>query len=257
MKKYIEGRRKIIWGIIAGVVAVIALVIIVYLFWSGNLRNAVVLIPRNINTQTLSIGRAKDTPTSPRLPVLAPTSSQIKPATPPPSRASIFSYAFFPVLTNLGVPPTIPTSLPPGNLPPTPTPLIPAAKIPYAGKTIVVDLSEQHVYAYENGKLVFSFVASTGRSNSTQVGHYRILDKSPRAYSDPWGFWMPYWMGIYYAGYNLENGFHSLPVLSNGVQLWGSKIGTPITYGCVVLLPKNMKRLYRWAGIGTAVVIRR
>jgi lipoprotein-anchoring transpeptidase ErfK/SrfK len=113
------------------------------------------------------------------------------------------------------------------------------------------------VYAYEKGKPVFSFVASTGRNNSTQAGHYRILDKSPNAYSDPWGFWMPYWMGIYYVGYNLENGFHSLPVLSNGAQLWGSQIGSPITFGCVVLRPNDMKQLYKWAGIGTEVVIRR
>lgn len=137
----------------------------------------------------------------------------------------------------------------------TSTPFNPAVEVTFKEKTILVDISDQHVYAYAEGKLIFSFVASNGRHNLTRIGHYRILDKIPNAYSDPWGFWMPYWMGIYYAGYNLENGFHSLPVLSNGVKLWGSKIGSPITYGCVVLMPNDMKKLYRWAGIGTAVVI--
>jgi lipoprotein-anchoring transpeptidase ErfK/SrfK len=111
--------------------------------------------------------------------------------------------------------------------------------------------------AYEGKKLVFSFDVSTGRNGSTYAGDFSILDKIPNAWSAPWGFWMPYWMGIYYVGSNLENGFHSLPVLTNGEQIWGDEIGVPITYGCVVLNPKDMKRLFNWAEIGTAVTIRR
>lgn len=125
-----------------------------------------------------------------------------------------------------------------------------------AGKSILVDISDQRVYSYESGKLVFNFQASTGRNNSTRIGSFSILDKDPKAWSYPWGFWMPYWMGIYYVGYDLENGFHSLPVLANGETLWGSQIGTPGSYGCIVLQPEDMKQLYQWAGVGTAVEIR-
>jgi hypothetical protein len=67
---------------------------------------------------------------------------------------------------------------------------------------------------------------------------------------------MPDWMGIYYVGYDLENGFHALPVLPDGEQIWGSQIGTPITYGCVVLRPGDMQQLYAWADLGTAVEIK-
>jgi LysM repeat protein len=125
-----------------------------------------------------------------------------------------------------------------------------------AGKSILVDISEQQMYAYEGKTLVFSYDVSTGRNGSTFTGTFSILDKIPNAWSAPWGFWMPYWMGIYYVGSNLENGFHSLPVLTHGQQIWGDEIGVPITYGCVVLDPGNMKRLYNWAEIGTPVVIR-
>jgi lipoprotein-anchoring transpeptidase ErfK/SrfK len=62
-------------------------------------------------------------------------------------------------------------------------------------------------------------------------------------------------MGVYYVGYDLENGFHSLPVLYNGQEIWGDSIGRPITYGCIVLQPGDMKRLYTWADIGTPVQI--
>ncbi len=61
--------------------------------------------------------------------------------------------------------------------------------------------------------------------------------------------------GYLLCGSNLENGFHSLQVLSNGHELWGDSIGTPVTYGCVVLQPEDMKQLFGWAVIGTPVDI--
>lgn len=181
----------------------------------------------------------------------SPAAPTMLPSTFPVSQSPKLKNIFLPVIQKQGDPYSFKARLPLlANTSPAP-------EIPYKEKTILVDISEQHVYAYEKGELIFSFAASTGRKNLTRPGSYRILDKIPNAYSDPWGFWMPFWMGIYYAGYNLENGFHSLPVLSNGTKLWGDKIGTPVTYGCVVLLPGDMKKLYRWARVGTAVVIQK
>jgi lipoprotein-anchoring transpeptidase ErfK/SrfK len=132
-----------------------------------------------------------------------------------------------------------------------------APQIPAGGKKlIVVSISQQHVYAYQGGTLVYSFVASTGSGNSTRTGTFSILDKIPRAYGSTWGFWMPDWMGIYYAG-DLEDGFHSLPLLANGQRLWGDSIGTPVTYGCIVLGLQDSRTLYNWAEIGTTVQIKR
>jgi lipoprotein-anchoring transpeptidase ErfK/SrfK len=126
-----------------------------------------------------------------------------------------------------------------------------------SGKSIVVILSEQQMYAYEGEKQVFSFVVSTGRNNGTRPGTYRILDKHRNPFSYVGGFYMPYWMGIYWVNRNLENGFHSLPVLSNGKEIWGESLGTPVSYGCVVLAPGDAELLYNWTEIGTTVEIRR
>jgi lipoprotein-anchoring transpeptidase ErfK/SrfK len=261
MKRSGKRRGTLIWVSVTTGLALITFGIMACLSRSGSFRNGVALFPRNIKTQTMSTGGGMNSLTSTRSWYATSTTTPLHPATPPPSQNPILTYTFLPVVANLDIPTTIPIELPPltttNNTSPTPTPLTPTINVPFTRKTILVDISDQRVYAYEKGELIFSFMASTGRNHSTRVGHYKILDKSPKAYSDPWGFWMPYWMGIYYAGPNLENGFHSLPVLSNGVQLWGRKIGSPITYGCVVLKPNDMKKLYRWAGIGTAVVIRR
>jgi hypothetical protein len=83
-------------------------------------------------------------------------------------------------------------------------------------------------------------VASTGQNDGTKPGNYKVLDKIANAWSDPWGFYMPYWMGIYWVG-TLENGIHALPVLTNGKEIWGEGLGTPMTYGCVVLSNKDTK----------------
>ena len=123
-----------------------------------------------------------------------------------------------------------------------------------SGKYVLVSISGQHLYAYENDQLVYSFVASTGMGNSTRVGSFRILDKIPSAYGANWGIWMPNWMGIYWSG-TLENGIHALPILPGGGRLWAGYLGRPISYGCVVLGVDEALQLYDWAEIGTPVDI--
>lgn len=130
------------------------------------------------------------------------------------------------------------------------------ASVPVGAKRIIVDLSEQHLYAYQGDQLVYSFVASTGRPpTTTRTGEFRVQSKLPRAYGSAWNIWMPYWLGIYWAG-PLENGIHALPVLPNGQVLWAGYLGTPISFGCVVLGTREAELLYNWAEIGTPVTIR-
>jgi lipoprotein-anchoring transpeptidase ErfK/SrfK len=121
-------------------------------------------------------------------------------------------------------------------------------------KYILVDISEQHLYAYENNTLVYSFVASTGINNATRVGTFAVQTKLDNAYGATWNIWMPNWLGIYYSG-SLENGIHALPILPNGATLWEGFLGRPVSYGCVVLGTSESKLLYDWAEMGTAVEI--
>ena len=132
----------------------------------------------------------------------------------------------------------------------------PNASAPSSAKQIVVSISEQHLYAYENGQLVYSFTASTGMAGSgTWAGTFSVLDKIPNAYGANWNIWMPNWLGIYWAG-TLENGIHALPILANGLRLWDGYLGTPVSYGCVILGVEDAQTLYDWADVGTPVIIR-
>jgi LysM repeat protein len=136
------------------------------------------------------------------------------------------------------------------------SPAVPPAP-PGTGKRIVMDLSEQHLYAYQGEQLVFSFIASSGVAPTyTAAGDFRVQSKVLNAYGSTWNIWMPYWLGIYWAG-STENGIHALPILSNGQTLWAGYLGSPVSYGCIVLDTGDARQLYEWAEIGTPVTVRR
>ncbi len=151
-----------------------------------------------------------------------------------------------------------PTATPYPTAEPEPEPELPPAPAPGPSpsgyKYVLVDISEQHLYAYQGNTLVFSFVASTGMNNATATGNFSVLNKISSAYGATWDIWMPSWLGIYWAG-TLQNGIHALPIMSNGSILWDGYLGTPISYGCVVLGTYEAKLLYDWVDVGTPVTI--
>ncbi|MCS7260307.1 MAG: L,D-transpeptidase family protein [Anaerolineae bacterium] len=140
-----------------------------------------------------------------------------------------------------------PTATPPPTATPTPSP---------EDQLILVDISEQRMYVYENGRLLWKWVVSTGEpGRDTATGRFRVLDKIEMAYASTWNLDMPYWLGIYYSG-PLENGIHALPInRTTGVKLWEGLLGRRVSYGCVILSDENARTLFEWAQIGTPVVI--
>jgi LysM repeat protein len=122
-------------------------------------------------------------------------------------------------------------------------------------KEIRVDISEQRMYVYQDGQLLWNWVVSTGEpGRDTRPGNYSVLNKIPNAYGSTWNIWMPNWLGIYWAGH-LQNGIHALPILSNGTRLWDGLLGTRVSFGCVILGIWEAQTLYDWAEVGTPVNI--
>ncbi len=122
---------------------------------------------------------------------------------------------------------------------------------------VEVIISRQRCYVYDGDTLMYEWVCSTGRRSSpTKPGTYYIQNKIRTAYGSAWDIWMPYWMGIYWAG-STENGFHGLPWnATTGQPTWAGLVGTPITYGCIMLSNENAKTLWDLAYIGMPVVIK-
>ncbi len=137
--------------------------------------------------------------------------------------------------------------------PPTST----SSPILLSNKRIEIDISEQHLYAWEEETLIYSFICSTGEpGRDTKPGQYRVRTKTPEAYASLWDLRMPYWLGIYPVG-KYENGIHALPIVrSTGQKMWAGFLGQRVSYGCVVLSDESARLLYNWAEIGTPVIIR-
>jgi len=126
-------------------------------------------------------------------------------------------------------------------------------------KRILVSLSRQRVQVYENGQLKWDLPASTGLPSSpTSPGVFQIQSHEELAYASIWDLYMPWFMGVYRVapGQDFMNGFHGFPSRDRRQFLWERNLGSPITYGCILISTENAKKLYDWAEEGVVVEIR-
>lgn len=127
---------------------------------------------------------------------------------------------------------------------------------PIENKRIVIDISEQRLTVYENGQVRNTHIVSTGVSDSpTMAGVFQIQTHEINAYASNWDLYMPHFMGIYEAWPGFMNGIHGLPLLSNGQRLWASTLGSPASYGCIILDLGAAEDLFYWADPGVVVEI--
>jgi hypothetical protein len=109
-----------------------------------------------------------------------------------------------------------------------------------------VSLSKQRLIAWEGKTPVYSMPVSTGkRSTPTIQGSFAIQSKfrfarmQGRNYNVPN---VPYTM--YFAGGYAIHGAY-----------WHNRFGTPVSHGCVNLPVGEAHALFKWASVGTQVVI--
>jgi lipoprotein-anchoring transpeptidase ErfK/SrfK len=122
-----------------------------------------------------------------------------------------------------------------------------------AGKYIDINLSQQIMSTFENGRLLDSYLISSGkRGMDTPKGEHKIYNKSPRPWSKKYSLYMPFWMAITSSG---SYGIHELPEWPGGYKEGANHLGTPVSHGCVRLGIGPAKTVFDWADIGTPVVI--
>ncbi|MEX0917909.1 MAG: L,D-transpeptidase family protein [Candidatus Paceibacterota bacterium] len=123
-------------------------------------------------------------------------------------------------------------------------------------KRIVVDRSEQMLYAYESDKLFMETSISTGLELSpTPRGTFTVFKKTPSRYMQgP----IPGIPGSDY--YDLPGVPWNLYFTEGGAVIhgayWHENFGEQYSHGCVNLRPMDAERLYNWAPLGTTVVVR-
>ncbi len=131
---------------------------------------------------------------------------------------------------------------------------------PVENKRIVVSIKDQKLQAFEDGKLKWDWMISTGiPSSPTSPGVFQVQGRDPNAFANNWDLWMPWFVGFYrpVPTSDFMNGFHGFPKRGGTQILWTNSIGKPVTYGCVLTTNENAKLLYDWAQDGVIVEVRR
>jgi len=121
------------------------------------------------------------------------------------------------------------------------------------GKYIDINLSDQIMTTFENGRPINSYLVSSGKAGmNTPIGTHQIYNKHPRPWSNKYGLYMPNWMAITSDGLY---GIHELPEWPGGYKEGEDHLGTPVSHGCVRLGVGPSQSVYDWAEIGTPVIV--
>lgn len=171
------------------------------------------------------------------------------PTTPPPAPTDAPAPAPAPAAP-------APAPAAPAPAAPAPAPAAPARAAPVAsggGKSIIVDISDQWLYALEGEQIVFDAPVSTGRDGfNTPIGRYAIYHKVRSqtmrgcAGDECW---------------NVPDVPHAMYIVG-GVALhgtyWHNQFGSGVrrSHGCVNLPLNSAAWLYGWAPMGTTVTVR-
>ncbi len=122
-------------------------------------------------------------------------------------------------------------------------------------KRIIVDVSEEKLYAYDGDKLFMEEPISTGLElTPTARGTFHIFKMTPsRFMQGP----IP---GVSEQEYDLPGVPWDLYFTESGSVIhgayWHNKFGQPWSHGCVNLPTDKAKELYLWADLGTPVTVR-
>ncbi|MFA6132069.1 MAG: L,D-transpeptidase family protein [Patescibacteria group bacterium] len=125
---------------------------------------------------------------------------------------------------------------------------------PEGPQYILVDLSEQRLYAYENGVLTNTFLVSTAKYPFvTPAGIHSVLAKKPIVdYTWSYGEGNPnnYSLGPTPWNLNFYGHFYI------HYAFWHNNFGHPMSHGCINVNLTNIKWLYDWANVGIPVEVR-
>ena len=137
-------------------------------------------------------------------------------------------------------------------VPPVAIPALDAAPAaPSGGRAVVVSLSQQALWAYENGVVIRSTYVSTGREKfRTPPGFFTVNTKVPE--QDMAGV-------IGGESYNVPKVPDVLYFTDRGHAIhgtyWHENFGTPMSHGCINLPMDVADWMYEWAPLGMAVLI--
>jgi len=131
------------------------------------------------------------------------------------------------------------------------------------GKTIVVDISENHLYLYDGFHVIRKFnVATAAEGFVTPLGTWEIVNKVMNpSWTNPdptgWGAGMPAYIP---PGPDNPLGTRALYLSAPGIRIHGTtnvdSIGTYASHGCIRMRMPDVETLYPLVPVGTPVLVK-
>jgi lipoprotein-anchoring transpeptidase ErfK/SrfK len=142
-------------------------------------------------------------------------------------------------------------------------PVEPSVTTAALGQSIVVDISENHLYLYDGLKVVADYpVATAAAGYTTPVGTWEVVDKreNPTWYNpapDTWGADLP---PVIAPGPGNPLGTRAIYLNAPGIRIHGtyssSSIGTYASHGCIRMYIADSEALYAQVDMGARVIIK-
>ncbi len=115
-----------------------------------------------------------------------------------------------------------------------------------AYKFATVDLTTQTAFRYQDGKLLDTFLISSGKApNLTPLGAYAVTRKRPSVHMTGPGYDLPGvpWVTSFFGAFT----FHG--------TYWHHNFGHPMSHGCINMKTPEAKIIYDWSQVGMPVII--
>jgi hypothetical protein len=124
------------------------------------------------------------------------------------------------------------------------------------GERVVFDEATQHVWLVDSsGAVRRDYPVSGSLTDNLQPGSYAVYSRSRHATSFDLTSTMEY-MVRFAQGNSAAIGFHSIPVDAQGRRLQTlNELGTPQSHGCIRQRRLDAMALWRFADVGTTVVV--
>lgn len=123
------------------------------------------------------------------------------------------------------------------------------------GRRVVFDITDQRVWLVDGGdEVVRTYPVSGSLTDNLDPGTYEVYSQSRWAVGIGDSGTMQYFTRFAH-GRNAAIGFHSIPTKGGKALQTREQLGTPQSHGCIRQWLPDARRLYRFAPVGTKVVV--
>lgn len=124
-----------------------------------------------------------------------------------------------------------------------------------AGRRVVFDIGAQRVWLLgPTGSVQATYLVSGSRTRNLRPGHYAVYSRSRWAVGVDDSGVMQYFVR-FTRGAHAAIGFHSIPTKDGRPLQTREQLGTPRSHGCIRQALPDAARLWRFAPVGTPVVV--